>query len=47
LARAGYWNGRIEEIMNARIDHVLSVLEYEIFIDDYERVYTELNKPKK
>jgi len=44
LSRAGYYGGNLDNVLNARVDHVLSALEYEIFNNEYERAYTELNK---
>lgn len=44
ISKAGYYGGDPEKVLNARIDHVLSILEYEAFNNDYEKVYVELNK---
>ena len=44
IAKAGYYSGDPQKVLEARVDYVLSILEYESFNSDYERVYTELNK---
>lgn len=40
----GYYNGSPENVLNARVDHVIAILDYEKFNDDYELAYMELNK---
>lgn len=46
VAKAGYYNGDPENVLKARVDYVLAVLEYEKFSFDYEAVYMEINTPK-
>lgn len=44
IAKSGYYNGDPANVLNAQVDHVLSVLEYEAFNTDFEKVYIEMNK---
>lgn len=46
IAKLGYYNGDLDNVLNANVDHVLSILDYESFNVDYERVHTEMNKPE-
>lgn len=46
LAKAGYYQGDPEKILNARIDLVLQTYNYEMFTRDLETTFSELNKPK-
>ncbi len=42
LSKAGY--GRPDEIMLMNSEVVMSAIEYESFLQDYERAFLELNK---
>jgi len=44
LAKAGYYGGNPEAILQAPVTVVIGMLDYEGFIDDYENAYIELNK---
>jgi hypothetical protein len=44
LAKAGYYGGSLQAVLEARADHVLAALEFEGFQADYELVSYELNK---
>ena len=44
LAKSGYFGGDPQSVLNAPVDIVQSLLEYERFIDDYESEYVFLNK---
>lgn len=47
LARAGYWDGDPEKAMAADPGVVIAALQYEVFRDEYERTYNEMNREKK
>lgn len=44
LAKAGYFGGDPVAVMNAPVDVVQSILDYEIFEGDYKAEYAELNR---
>jgi hypothetical protein len=44
LAKAGYGGGNPERVLKMRADMVMSIVQYEGFVADYERAYIELNK---
>ena len=44
VAKAGYFGGDPERVLNARVDLVMAALEYEAFTADYEREYIRINK---
>lgn len=44
LAKAGYFGGDPEQVMNAPVDVVQSILDYEGFESAYEEEYIALNK---
>lgn len=44
LAKAGYAGGDPERVLKMRADLVLAALQYESFINDYERAYVEINR---
>lgn len=44
IAKAGYYSGDPAKVLDARVDHIISIMEYEKFTMDYESAYTELNK---
>ena len=46
IAKLGYYSGDPEKVLNANVDHVLSILDYESFNNDFERVFSEINKPE-
>ena len=46
LAKAGYFGGNPEAVMNGRVDIVEDVLAYEKFELDYEKAYIALNAPQ-
>ena len=45
VAKAGYYSGDPEKVLQAKVDHVMLIIEYEKFNDDYQDVYMEINKP--
>jgi len=44
VSKAGYYSGDPEKVLNSRVDHILAIIEYENFLNDYESAYMELNK---
>jgi hypothetical protein len=44
IAKMGYYGGNPENVLKARIDMVVSIMEYEKYTIDYENTYWELNK---
>jgi len=44
LAKAGYAGGDPERVLSMRADIVIAALQYEAFIDDYERAFIDINK---
>ena len=44
LAKAGYFNGSPECVLNAPVNMVYNILNYEEFESDYIKAYSELNK---
>jgi len=44
LAKAGYAGGDPERVLKMRADMVISAIQYEAFINEYERAYIELNR---
>jgi hypothetical protein len=46
LASKGYYGGNVEAILNAPVDIVQGILDYEAFDADYESEYIALNKEK-
>ena len=44
LAKAGYTGGDPERVLKMRSDIVIAAIQYEAFINDYERAYIELNR---
>jgi hypothetical protein len=44
LAKLGYYSGDPLNILNARVDMVINIMEYEKFQYDYDLTYMELNK---
>ena len=42
LSKSGY--GKITEILNERLDRILTLIEYEKFIPEYEERFIEINK---
>ena len=47
LAKAGWWQGDPGKVLNAPVDDVLGALQYDNFLNDYERMTFELNKAKQ
>lgn len=47
LAKAGWLGGDPERIVNAPVDAVQRMLEYEFFEAEYQDRYLELNKPEQ
>lgn len=47
IAKAGFYQGDPEKVLNGRVDYVLATLEYNKFLSDYEDVFIELNKKEK
>jgi hypothetical protein len=45
LAKAGYYSGDPEKVLQARVDIVLSLMQYESFRNDYQEVEYFINKP--
>lgn len=46
LAKIGYYNGDPEKILEAPVNIVISLLNYEAFERDYEIAYNAINKPE-
>ena len=44
LAKAGFYGGDVQAVLNANVDHVMTAIEHEIYLVDYERAEFELNK---
>lgn len=44
LAKAGYYGGNPSEVLSAPLDIVLQLIQYEIFENQLEKAYYELNK---
>jgi hypothetical protein len=44
LATSGYCNGDPEKILTMPVSIVLNMMNYEIFKDEYEKVFIEINK---
>lgn len=44
LASAGYGGGDPESVLRMRADLVIAAMEYEVFKDDYNTVFIEMNK---
>lgn len=44
VAKAGYYGGDPSRVLDARVDHVMAILEYERFTNEYQEVEYELNK---
>jgi hypothetical protein len=44
LAKAGYAGGDPERVLRMRADIVVSALQYEAFVGDFEKAYIELNR---
>ena len=47
LAKAGYYGGDPEQVLNARTDLVLHAYNYENFARDLDATFTELNTQTK
>lgn len=47
LAKAGYYGGSPEKILQAPIDIVMSILDYESFEHDLSQAYEEIRKQDK
>lgn len=44
LAKAGYYDGDPEKALNASADMVMAVVQYESFVNDYERTVVDMNR---
>lgn len=44
LAKAGYFGGNPESVLQARVNVVLEALEYEKYLYDYDTALRELNE---
>lgn len=44
IAKKGYYCGNPENVLNAPVSMILSILNYETFENDYKQTYAELNK---
>lgn len=44
LAKAGYYGGHPEAVLEGRADMVIAALEYEGFLTDYDNAEYDLNK---
>lgn len=44
LAKAGYYGGDPEKVLQGRVDHILDAIEFERFTADFEDAYIEMNK---
>lgn len=47
IAKAGYYGGSLDNIMDARVDFVLQTFFYETYSQDYENTLHEINKKGK
>ncbi len=47
LAKEGYFGGDPKAVLDAPVDSVQSILEYENFSSEYEKEYLFLNKEKE
>jgi len=45
LAKAGYFGGDPERVLNAPADIVIETFEFEVFQSEYSDVEYEINKP--
>lgn len=46
LAKAGYWGGDPEKVLEARVDMVMAAAGHETFLADYERAFIRLNRER-
>lgn len=46
VAREGYFGGNPRNVLNARVDDVIAVMQYEIFNMAFEAAFVELNREK-
>tara|TARA_R110000851_G_scaffold306239_4_gene464499 strand:- start:3295 stop:3450 length:156 start_codon:yes stop_codon:yes gene_type:complete len=44
VAKAGYYGGDIQKVLNSPCDLVFAIINYEAFESDYSNAYSELNK---
>ena len=44
LAKAGYAGGDPERVLKMRADVVLAAMQYEAFLNEYERTYVDINR---
>jgi hypothetical protein len=44
LAKKGYYNSDPRKVLEARVDDVMNIYNYENFISDFEDTYYEMNK---
>jgi len=44
LAKAGWWGGDPGRILEAPMDEVMAVAQYDQFLNDYESTVIEINK---
>lgn len=44
LAKAGYMGGDPHKVLGSPVDVVISMLQYENFLGDYERTWVHMNR---
>lgn len=44
LAKAGYYGGDPEQILNAPVSIIIKLLNFQVFENEYESAYYDLNK---
>ena len=44
LAKNGYYGGSPEKVLNAPVNVIFDIINYEAFEGDYSDAYTEMNK---
>ena len=45
LAKAGFYSGDPEKVLAARVDLVIQAMQYDQFLNKYEIVDYQINKP--
>lgn len=44
VAKYGYYGGDVDSVRKARVDDVVSILQYESFLSDYEEEFMGANR---
>lgn len=47
LAKAGYYGGDPEAVLNGRVDLVIKAAQYEGFLQEYEETFMMINRKEK